>query len=398
MNRPAPSYPHVAIACGGTGGHLFPGIAVGREVLARGGRATLFISEKEVDRQAVAAINDLAVVALPSVGLTKGRWLAFLAGVLRSRQLAREQFRKDPPQVVLAMGGFTSAGPVLAARAAGAVCCLHDSNVIPGRANRWLARFADRVFVAFPEARIRFKVPSEVTGTPVRKEFHTVTSRSARAALGLRPDDPVLLIMGGSQGAAGVNRLLLEALPFLVEHFPRLQFVHLTGATDLEAVQSAYLRLGVKAVVQVFCADMHHALGAATLAVSRAGGSSLAELAATRTPAVLIPYPAAADQHQQFNAAALARTGAARVVAENAISGPEFGGLLAGMLGDAAALAALRERLADWQPLDAAARIVDAIFTRLPARREVSSVSAPAAPTGARPPSSTLNPLRSAAS
>jgi UDP-N-acetylglucosamine--N-acetylmuramyl-(pentapeptide) pyrophosphoryl-undecaprenol N-acetylglucosamine transferase len=398
MNRPVQSYPHVAIACGGTGGHLFPGIAVGREVLARGGRVTLYISEKEVDRQAVAAINDLSVVALPSVGLTKGRWLAFLAGVLRSRRLAREQFRKDPPQVVLAMGGFTSAGPVLAGRSVGAKCFLHDSNFIPGRANRWLARVADGVFVAFLEAQARFKVPSEVTGTPVRLEFHTVNSTSAREALGLRPDDPVLLVMGGSQGAAGINRLLVEALPCLVERLPRLQYVHLTGATDLEAVQSAYHRLGVKALVRIFCADMHHALGAATLAVSRAGGSSLAEIAATRTPAVLIPYPAAADQHQQFNAAALAGSGAARVVAENSISGAAFGGLLAGMLEDAAALAAMHERLANWQPLDAAARIVDAIFTRLPVKQEASTIHATATTAGARPPSSTLNPLHSAAS
>lgn len=362
-------HPHVAIACGGTGGHLFPGLAVGREVLARGGRVTLFISEKEVDRQAVQSVRDMRIITLPSVGLTWGRWLAFLSGLLRSRKRALKQFQDDPPQVVLAMGGFTSAGPVLAARRAGAACFLHDSNVIPGRANRWLARRAAEVFVAFPEAQEHFQTATRVTGTPVRPEFHSVDAAGSRGALGLRPADPVLLVMGGSQGAAGINRLVLAALPVLVERFPLLQFIHLTGPVDLDPVQSAYQRLGVKALVQVFCPAMHHALGAATLAVSRAGGSSLAEIATTRTPSVLVPFPAAADQHQQFNAAALARGGGALVADQESVGGPEFTRLLVELLSDPAKLATMRERLTTGQPLDAASQIVDAMFARLPERR-----------------------------
>lgn len=372
MTDEAQPHPHVAIACGGTGGHLFPGLAVGHEVLARGGRVTLFISEKEVDRQAVQSVQNMRIVALPSVGLTRGRWLAFFAGLLRSRKLALQHFQKDPPQVVLAMGGFTSAGPVLAGRRVGAACFLHDSNVIPGRANRWLARRADEIFVAFAEAQNHFKSATCVTGTPVRPEFHSVNATDSRTALGLRPADPVLLIMGGSQGAAGINRLVLEALPVLVERFPLLQFIHLSGATDLDLVQSAYHRLGVKALVQVFCPAMHHALSAATLAISRAGGSSLAEIAATRTPSVLVPFPAAADQHQQFNAAALARSDGALVVDQETIGGPEFTRLLAELLSDPSKLAAMRERLTTGQPLDAATQIVDAMFARLPGRQAVA--------------------------
>jgi len=398
MNHSLPAYPHVAIACGGTGGHLFPGLAVGREILARGGRVTLFVSEKEVDRQAVATVTAMRVVALPSVGLIRGRWLAFFAGVWRSRRMAKECFRLDPPNIVLAMGGFTSAGPVLAAKSAGAACFLHDSNVIPGRANRWLARFAEGVFVAFPEAQTRFKVPGRVTGTPVRQEFYAVDPAVARAALGLRAHDPVLLIMGGSQGAAGVNRLTLATLPQLVERFPRLQILHLTGTKDLAAVQTAYQRLGVNAEVQDFCAQMHHALGAATLTVSRAGGSSLAEIAATRTPAVLIPYPAAADQHQQFNAEALARTGAAVVVDERVESGAALGCRLIRLLDDSAALANMRERLAHWQPLDAAAQIAEALLARLPVKQSGASRMAVGQPPTAPPASTTLHPWTSATS
>jgi UDP-N-acetylglucosamine--N-acetylmuramyl-(pentapeptide) pyrophosphoryl-undecaprenol N-acetylglucosamine transferase len=357
--------PHVAIACGGTGGHLFPGLAVGREVTSRGGRVTLFISEKEVDRQAVRGIEDLRIIALPSVGLTRGRWLAFARGLLRSRRLAKESLRLDPPRAVLSMGGFAGAGPLLAARSVGARAFLHDSNFLPGRANRWLARFAAEAFVAFPEAGSRFRIPIQVTGTPVRSEFHSVDREAARLTLGLRPGDPVLLVMGGSQGAAGINRLFLEVLPELANRFPRLQFIHLTGATDLEAAQSAFARSGVKALVQAFCPEMHHALAAATFAISRAGGSSLAELAATRTAAVLVPYPAAAEDHQRYNASALARRGAALVV-EQEVGVPEFARLLTGLFNEPERVEGMRRRLAGWQPPDAAGRIVDAMFARLP--------------------------------
>lgn len=354
--------PHVAIACGGTGGHLFPGIAVGREVLERGGRVTLFISEKEVDRQAVRDVGGMEIIPLPSVGLTRGRLVGFLAGLWRSRRIAAEHLRKHPAQLVLAMGGFTSAAPIMAGRRAGAVCFLHDSNVIPGRANRLLARFAGEIFLGFDAAQNRIRGRVRVTGTPVRPEFREMSPAAARSELGLRPDDPVLLIMGGSQGASGINRLLTGALPGLVGKFPRLQFIHLTGTGDLAVVQGAYTQLGVPALVQVFCSRMHLALGAATLAVSRAGGSTLAELAAMRTPSVLIPFPSAADNHQQLNAEVFIRQEAAALVAQNAISAAGFEALLAALLNAPQQLQSMRERLRLLQSPAAAGRIVDAML------------------------------------
>jgi len=157
-----------------------------------------------------------------------------------------------------------------------------------------------------------------------------------------------------------------QALPGLVERLPRLQFIHLTGAADLAAVQSEFRRLGVKALVQVFCTEMAHALGAASLAVTRAGGSTLAELAATRTPAVLVPFPEAADQHQQFNAMAFAESGTAVVVDQNRVSGSEFGSLLQELLEHPERLAAMRDRFDQSPSMPAAGQIVDAMFARLP--------------------------------
>jgi len=326
------------------------------------------------------------------VGLTWGRLITFVSSLLRSRRKALDEYRQDPPQIVLAMGGFTSAGPVLAARRSRAACFLHDSNVIPGRANRWLARFADEVYVAFEETQARFKTATRVTGTPVRSEFHSVDRDQARVSLGLRVADPVLLVMGGSQGAEGINRLMQEALPALVERFPRLQFIHLTGTADLTAVQATYRCLGVPVLVREFCAEMHLALGAATLAVSRAGGSSIAELAATITPAVLIPYPAASDRHQQFNAAALSRKGAAIVVDQDSIGAPVLAAMLIELLSQPAQLAAMRESLANWQPGDAAQRIVDAMFSHRAVKRQADGRSQPSREAGESRP---LPPLQS---
>src|ERR1051325_1156638 len=164
--------PKIAIACGGTGGHLFPGIAVAEQLARRGCRVTLLISTKEVDQQAVKAVIGMEVVTLPAVGLTRGRVLAFLAGFWKSYRAAKKIFQSDPPQAALAMGGFTSAPPILAAKHLGAKTFLHESNTIPGRANRWLSRVVDQAFVGFPQAAGRLHTHNAVTtGTPVRPQF-----------------------------------------------------------------------------------------------------------------------------------------------------------------------------------------------------------------------------------
>ena len=138
------SKPLVAIACGGTGGHLFPGVAVGEQLLLRGCDVTLLVSPKEVDQQAVKSATGMGVATLPAVGMTRGKLLSFVAGFWKSYRAAKTLFRGRTPQAVLAMGGFTSAPPVLAGRACGAATFLHDSNTIPGKANRWLAHFVDQ--------------------------------------------------------------------------------------------------------------------------------------------------------------------------------------------------------------------------------------------------------------
>lgn len=359
MQRPT-NKPKVAIACGGTGGHLFPGIAVAEELMIRGAAVTLLVSPKEVDQQAVRGVIGAEVATLPAIGLTSGSKLAFFRGLLRSISATKKLFREKRPAAVLAMGGFTSAAPVWVGRRLGAKTYLHDSNTIPGRANRWLAHLVDDAFVYFHETSGRLSNPRvHVVGMPVRPQFELMDASAARMTLGLAANRPTLLIMGGSQGATGINKLVTGALPQLMSALPEWQFIHLTGATDADSVRAAYASAKAKAVVKPFLSEMEYALGAATLAVSRSGASSLAELAALRVPAVLIPYPIAADDHQRHNARAFVETGAAWNFEQNGGSSDSFAKLLISLANDTAARSGVQTALAQWH-FPAAARDIAA--------------------------------------
>jgi UDP-N-acetylglucosamine--N-acetylmuramyl-(pentapeptide) pyrophosphoryl-undecaprenol N-acetylglucosamine transferase len=367
MMRTDPTNPHVAIACGGTGGHLFPGMAVGEELLRRNCSVTLLISPKEVDQQAARSLFGMEVVTLPATGLTRGGASAFALGFWNSLQACREQFRARRPDAVLAMGGFTSAPPVLAGKWAGAKTFLHESNTIPGRANRWLAHLVDEAFVYFHEASGRLSIAeATITGMPVRPQFEPVDPSSARMALGLAPDRPVVLVIGGSQGASAVNDIVLSALPGITAKAPSLQFLHLAGAKDVAKVQAGYAASGCKAIVRPFLTEMELALGAATLAISRAGASSLAELAAMQVPSILIPYPTAVDNHQFYNADAFVRSGAAVRIEQAEASGERIAAAVLDLLENHARRAEIQQNVAHWHVPGAAEHVAERILSFIP--------------------------------
>jgi UDP-N-acetylglucosamine--N-acetylmuramyl-(pentapeptide) pyrophosphoryl-undecaprenol N-acetylglucosamine transferase len=227
----------------------------------------------------------------------------------------------------------------------------------------------DAGFVGFPSASTRLRTERIwVTGTPVRPEFRSATRGTACAALGLDAGRPVLLVMGGSQGARGVNQLVTSAVPGLAERFPSLQFCHLTGVSDQDAVRAAYAAAGVPALIQPFSDRMDQLMAAATVAVSRSGASSLAELAAVRLPAILVPYPNATDNHQQLNADVYASAGAARILSQATASPEDLISGVSDLLRNPHLLASMREALAGLDVPDAAERIADGIERRgLPA-------------------------------
>ena len=366
MNPSARSKPFIAIACGGTGGHLFPGLAVAQQLQERGCDVALLISPKEVDQQAVKSVLGMEIFTLPAVGLQNRNYFSFAKSFWNSFRAAQIFFKQRRPAAVLAMGGFTSAPPIFAAKFCGAKTFLHESNTIPGRANRLLARFVDTAFIGFPETAARLRAKKTlVTGTPVRPQFSEVSienAESSRRALGLDPNLPVILVVGGSQGARGLNELILSALPLFKNR--DWQFLHLTGANDFEKVKSACAANGIKAVVKPFLAEMDLALGAATACISRSGASSLAEMAAMRLPSLLVPLPTAADNHQFFNALAFDKTGAAKMLEQK--SSPEkVAALLAEIVGDETVRQKIQVALAQWHAPEAVAQIAENILSAI---------------------------------
>lgn len=360
MNPPNQK-PLIAIACGGTGGHLFPGLAVAEQLKQRGCDIALLISPKEIDQQAVKPVSGMEIFTLPAVGLQNRNYFSFGLSFLRSLFAARKIFKQRKPVAVLAMGGFTSAPPVLAGKLTGAKTFLHESNTIPGKANRLLARHVDLAFVGFPETAARLKArKTEVTGTPVRPQFQIGDSEKKHPALGLDSSYPTILVVGGSQGARGLNDLILSALPLLKTH--DWQWLHLTGANDFEKVKTIYVAQGIKAVVKPFLSEMDLALGAATACVSRAGASSLAEIAAMRLPSALVPLPTAADNHQFFNATAYVKSGAARLLEQKTSTPEQVVAALVELVENETVRSQMQTALAQWHAPDSAAQIAENIL------------------------------------
>jgi UDP-N-acetylglucosamine--N-acetylmuramyl-(pentapeptide) pyrophosphoryl-undecaprenol N-acetylglucosamine transferase len=289
------------------------------------------------------------------------------------------------------MGGFTSAPPVFVAKDTGIKAFLHESNTIPGRANRILSRFVDGAFVGFPEAAARLRTRNvTTTGTPVRPQFQLRDAAACRTALGLEANSSTILVVGGSQGARGLNEMILSALYYFSERGrltrksvpggehpgepPALQFLHLTGANDFERVNATYSARGIKAVIKPFLPEMDLALGAATAAVSRAGASSLAELAAMRLPALLVPYPAAADNHQFVNARAFEKTGAAMLLEQKNTTPEKVAAMLVELVENETARSRMRSALAQWHAPRAAEQIVEIMLSVIERRMERPAV------------------------
>lgn len=365
----------VMIACGGTGGHLFPGLAVAEALRARHHQVRLLVSEKAIDRTALAALTEssdpaarIAVEAVPAVGYQGSRRLipfcACLAKATRKCIAVCDEFE---PDVVLGMGGFTSAPAVFGAwwnRKRGTATLIHESNAIPGKANRWAGRFADHVAVGLADcARFFGRKPVTVTGTPIRAALSHGKVAGARARLGLEADRLTVLVAGGSQGAHAINEAVAGALPWLNGRKGALQFVHLAGARDEQILRETYEKNGFQAKVMSFCNEMELAYSAADVVVARSGASTLTEIAAFGLPTVLIPYPHSAGNHQWHNARVFERAGAARLIDQSQFNGrhPHHGEHLATviteLLDDEAVRARMAEAARSLAVADATARI-----------------------------------------
>jgi UDP-N-acetylglucosamine--N-acetylmuramyl-(pentapeptide) pyrophosphoryl-undecaprenol N-acetylglucosamine transferase len=352
------------IACGGTGGHLFPGLAVAEVLQKRGHQVLVLISEKKIDALAVRDhAGQFQFERIPGIGMPRWYSLAmfgFLRGFAVGLGRCLGLYRKFKPDAVLGMGGFTSTAPILAGRLMGLPTFVHESNAIPGKANRINARLAGHVLLGFAECAKHFPKSArcEVTGTPIRASLRErLDPAKARGLFGLDANGKMtLLVMGGSQGAHGLNRAVTAALTAFGE---RLQVIHLTGRDDEAEVRAAYASAGIKAWVGAFYHQMQEAYSAADFAVARSGAASLCELAHFALPSILIPFPAAAEDHQTRNAEIFTAGGAALALPEREASDGRLGALIAGLLDDPARLAAMSEAARRLAPPDAALLLVE---------------------------------------
>ena len=352
------------IAGGGTGGHLFPALAVGEVLLERGHEVLIFISEKDVDALATKDRTEFRFEKLPSIGLPKffsPAILGFLKRFNDSLTPCRRLYQKFQPHAVLGMGGFTSTAPILAGWMRKIPTFVHESNAIPGKANRLNARMTDAVLLGFEDcARYFPNSRFQVTGTPIRKSLtRRIPREEALAAFGLTPERKTLLIMGGSQGAHGVNEAAIKALPLLKE-LP-LQVIHLTGPNDEQVAAANYRREEIPAHVAAFCHQMEMAYSAADLALSRSGAASLSELSFFGIPSLLIPYPFAAENHQVLNAAIFARKGAAVVIEQDDVSVDAFAREIGALLRDTERLDAMSQSARALAPADAAECVANTV-------------------------------------
>ena len=318
------------IAAGGTGGHLFPGIAVGEILTARGHKVMLLISEKEIDAVATRDCSDFRIEKVAGEGLQSKSPVAIIRFLLKlqtAKKRCAALYTEWNPVAVLGMGGFTCFAPIVVGRKRRVPTFVHESNSIPGRANKLIARYVTRVLLGFEECRAHFpKAECDVVGTPIRSALRQSVSKAmSRAAFGLSPDKTTLLVMGGSQGASGINKRVIEASPLLAR---RVQVIHLTGKADEASTREAYAKAGVTAYVAAFYHAMQEAYSAADIVIARSGAASLAELSHFSLASILIPYPFAADDHQTANAAIFHKAGAGMLMTESAATGSTLAGAL----------------------------------------------------------------------
>ncbi len=362
----APRPPAVIFAGGGTGGHVFPGIALAEALRHRHSDARiLFAGTNRPMETGALARAGFAHRVLPVEGLKgRGAWRQALAlgrlplGLIRAMGL----IRAHRPDVVIGMGGY-SAGPMaVAAWLLRIPVVLCEQNIVAGATNRLAARFARRIYITWPGTDLGKAAPKvRLTGNPVRAAIAAV--RNQRAS---RPPEPALrvLVLGGSQGARAINTAVIGALGQLKP--PQgYRFVHQTGSADHAAVAAAYRDHGIEARTAPFFNDMAACYADADLAVCRAGATTAAELAAVGLPALFVPFPFAADDHQARNVAALAAGRAAEVIDEGQFSAGLLAERLAGYAADRQRLAAMARRMSRFGRPDAAERIWDDIFDLL---------------------------------
>jgi len=316
----------VIIAGGGTGGHLFPGIAVAEEFTRRDpATRVIFVGTEHGIEARVIPKEGYPIEFLKAEGMVGKSFFKkvraaylFVAAIFQSLGI----ISSVRPNIIVGVGGYASVGMVMAARLRRIPTIILEQNSVPGLANRFLGHFADIVAVTYQESISFFpREKTFLTGNPVRKRVLSKENADPHSAFNLLKDRFTILVFGGSLGAKTINNAMIDALNYLLDLRHNIQFLHQTGEKDLQSVTQAYRKLGFQATVMPFVYSMSDAYNVADMIICRAGATTLSEIASIGKAAVLVPYPHAASNHQEFNARKLEDMGAAKVILDRHLSG-----------------------------------------------------------------------------
>lgn len=349
----------VLIAGGGTGGHLFPGLAVAEELLQRRPGSDIFFVTGH--RRIESEILDRYGFSQSSINVEglKGRgWIKGIMGIWRLPHALFQSFRiirMRSPQLVVGVGGYSSGPVCLAAKIMGIPTAIHEQNTIPGFTNRLLSRIVDRVLISFDESKNWFPGrPVFLTGNPVRKELLMNRCRHNDISKVF-----TVLVTGGSQGAMAINDASVKAMAIIKASGKAFRVIHQTGETDFTRMRAAYANAGIQAETRPFIQDMARAYRDADIVVSRAGATTISELAVLGIPSILIPFPYATNRHQEINARVLSDMGGAEILLQKDLSGERLADVLMGYMDNRTALKKMGEKAMRKGQPDAASAIVD---------------------------------------
>jgi UDP-N-acetylglucosamine--N-acetylmuramyl-(pentapeptide) pyrophosphoryl-undecaprenol N-acetylglucosamine transferase len=351
----------VLIAAGGTGGHIYPGIAVAKEIVRRQpGSEVRFVGTARGLENRLVPLAGFELSLIDSAGLKNVDAIARARGLLvlpKSLNEARRAIRTFRPDVVVGAGGYVSGPVVLTASLLGLPTLVMESNALPGWTNRVLARFVDKAAVSFDAAMPFFRGKAVVTGNPVRREFFEIVPKQRDA------NQFSVLVFGGSQGAHAINEAMVAALPSLAGLKQRLRITHQTGEADFEIVSSGYQKAGwgEQATVRKYIDNMVAEFAAVDLVICRAGATTTAELIAAGKASLMIPFPLAADDHQRKNAEALEAAGAGRMILQRDLNGERLANQIAAFANDPGKITAMENAARGMAKGDAAVAVVDLI-------------------------------------
>lgn len=360
----------VLIAAGGTGGHIYPGIAVAKELMRRHPDAKVrFVGTARGLENKLVPGSGFELSIIESAGLKNVGVIARTRGLMllpRSFTGARKLIREFQPDVVVGAGGYVSGPVVLTAALMRLPTMVMESNALPGWTNRVLARFVNRAAVTFEASLPFFRGKGVVIGNPVRREFFEIEPRNHTGA------EISLLVFGGSQGAHAINEAMISALPFLEGMRAKLRVVHQSGEADFENVRDAYTAAGwsENANVRPYIDDMVGEFARADVVICRAGATTTAELIAAGKAAIMIPFPFAADDHQRKNAEALEAAGAAKMILQQELSAQRLATEVIALIEDPGKLTQMERAAKELARGDAAAAAVNMIEELASTRRE----------------------------